>query len=137
MERKVLDDLGFHLSVPTANIFLRLLSVATHIDVYYLFSCKVVSSLTCLFFNFDQEIPKSSTGFLYSKISTQPHLNNSFQFICISSTLSCQTIFPGSFVYIVLSGQLSSRVDFDRLWFPEISSFSGGSIFSFPCKMDT
>ena len=60
-----------------------------------------------------------------------------FNLYVLSSTLSCQTTFPGSFVYIVLSGQLSSRVDFDRLWFPEISSFSGGSIFSFPCKMDT
>ncbi|KAK8458405.1 hypothetical protein SEVIR_3G373900v4 [Setaria viridis] len=48
MERKVLNDLGFYLSVPTTNTFLRLLLVTTHI-LTYLFPTKVVSSLTYFF----------------------------------------------------------------------------------------
>lgn len=43
----------------------------------------------------------------------------------------------GSFCNFGIPGQLSCGVDPDRLWFLEISSFSGGRISGLSCKMDT
>jgi hypothetical protein len=110
----------------------------THIDIYYLFPCIVVSSQTYLFsLTLIRRFLRAAQASCIVRSAPNHIWTVPFNLYVLSSSLSCQTTFPGSFVYIVLSGQLSSRVDFDRLWFPEISSFSGGSIFSFPCKMDT
>ena len=96
-----------------------------------------INILFLVFFNFDQEILRAVQVSCIVRSVPEPHCNKSFQFICIVLNTSCQTTFPGSFDPFELSGELSCWVDFNQLRFPEISSFSGSSIFSFPCKMDT
>ncbi|PAN21096.1 hypothetical protein PAHAL_3G440000 [Panicum hallii] len=58
MERKVLDDLGFHLSVPTTNMFLRRFLRAAQA------SCIAPSSTLCYLANYLAELTLIDYGFL-------------------------------------------------------------------------